>query len=302
MGSEEEILEYRQLNLSSCLTRYAELFSTVFPNALHLSSIDYLGWLYRDNPNGPALGFDAWDADTLAGHYVCIPVSFLIAGHKRRGLLSLNTAVHSDYRGKGLFTELASATYKLAETEGFDFVYGVANADSTGGFINKLDFELLGPLKALFTLGAAFSATKLLELDSTSELNRQIWSAEQLKWRCANPFNKVALAHPLPTGPQQNSARWAHCRASAGLSVHGLALIHDTPASMTATTHGSIRPIKLFIGTLPAGLCFNRISFSLPDRFRPSPLNLIYKPLSDNVPASIDISDSYISFLDFDAY
>ena len=40
----------------------------------------------------------------------------------------------------------------------------------------------------------------------------------------------------------------------------------------------------------------------LPRRLRPSPLNLIYRPLDDSVPTGDKVKLSTFEFLDFDAY
>ena len=59
---------------------------------------------------------------------------------------------------------------------------------------------------------------------------------------------------------------------------------------------------SLFLGLEPrldlASLGFLR----LPQRLRPSPLNLIYRPLNAPAPASLDAAQTAVSFLDFDPY
>jgi len=60
--------------------------------------------------------------------------------------------------------------------------------------------------------------------------------------------------------------------------------------------------LTLFLGLDPR-MPLGRLGFiSLPDRFRPSPLNLIYRPLSARAPRSLDPRATAISFLDFDPY
>ena len=109
-----------------------DLLRAVFPEALHFTN-EVIRWQYLDNPEGKAVGFNAWAGDVLAGHYVTIPLRARVHGKEERGLLSLNTATHADHRGKGLFTRLAQATYDRAASEGYGFVVGVANANSTHG-------------------------------------------------------------------------------------------------------------------------------------------------------------------------
>ena len=52
-----------------------------------------------------------------------------------------------------MFTILAERTYQYAAENGYRFVIGVANAQSTHGFIKNLDFKLIGPLDFKIGLG-----------------------------------------------------------------------------------------------------------------------------------------------------
>lgn len=122
------------------------LLQSVFKKHADKFSFDYLKWQYADNPVGPIVGFNAYWEDVLAAHYVTMPIYMNIEGKKTLGVLSLNTATHPDHRGKRLFTILAERTYQYAAENGYKFVIGVANANSTPGFIKHLGFKLIGPL------------------------------------------------------------------------------------------------------------------------------------------------------------
>ncbi len=106
----------------------------------------YLRWLYEDNPHGPAVGFDAYFDGELAAHYVTIPRVYSVGEEKVLGLLSVNTATHPNHQRKGLFSRLAAATFERAAHEGYQYILGVANAQSIHGFVNKLEFEHLGQI------------------------------------------------------------------------------------------------------------------------------------------------------------
>src|SRR6478609_3886385 len=105
------------------LTRLGQLFRAAFPTAHHLDA-GYLRWLYRDNPSGHVVGFDAFEGDVLAAHYACVPAEVRWKGNQVRALLSLNTATHPNFQGKGLFSQLATATFDHAAQSGFTLVYG----------------------------------------------------------------------------------------------------------------------------------------------------------------------------------
>lgn len=271
------------------LNNYSLLFSACFPDAAKFN-FEYLNWLYCINPNGNAVGFDAWDGDQLAAHYVCIPCIVNVCGQKHKLLLSLNTATHPKYQGKGLFTKLAEMTYVAAAAAGFDGIYGVANANSTPGFVKKLGFQLIEPLKAKVGFGK-------LHIDLKNMTNKQfqrIWTEQDLQWRCSNPNNPVYSRRESDCVEFSANAIGKILPAYAELSTSNL-------DNIKATIDRPIFPMRLYIGLLPVGSCNFKNYFNIPQRFRPSPLNFIYRPLGQNslVPERGTIN---FSFLDFDAY
>jgi GNAT superfamily N-acetyltransferase len=272
------------------LSQYVALFAECFPAATHYT-IEYLRWLYAANPAGTVVGFDAWDDDTLAAHYVCVPASVFVGGRIRRALLSLNTATRPAYQGKGLFTKLAAATYEGAKAKGFECVYGVANANSTPGFVRKLGFQLVTPLDAFVGLGA-------LGIDDIHAVCaraawRRDWGPDELKWRCASPANAVSLIEVRP----------GHYGAAAPTGRFGIQAWGEIPAPASSTadaTRASPLAPRLFLGLTPGG-DRRRLYARIPDRLRPSPLNLIFLDLATGV-RDIDPRSIFFTFLDFDAY
>lgn len=284
-------MDFRQIQTDDAsLARYADLFRSCFPDARHLNET-YLRWLYRENPDGEVLGYDAIEGERLAGHYACIPVTVDTFGIQRRGMLSLNTATHPDFQGRGLFTKLATLTYELGAERGMESVYGIANANSTPGFVRKLGFSLISSLDARLGIGTP----AVINWDKAKERTefRRIWSAESLRWRCANPTNAVHVVH--------SNTKTIELRARTDkslISVWGPAApLADPPEPESFGTP----PATLFIGLLPKGTYRYGLSISVPDRLRPSPLNFIYRPLAQGavVPEQGAIQ---CSFVDFDAY
>ncbi|MYN43990.1 GNAT family N-acetyltransferase [Pseudoduganella sp. FT93W] len=271
------------------LERYRALFTACFPaGAADRFTTEYLEWLYRANPDGRVVGFDAWDGETLAAHYVCLPAQARFEGQLIRVLLSLNTATHPDYQGQGLFSQLAHMCYDAATALGFDAVYGVANANSTPGFIRKLGFQLVRPLEARVGLGP------LLRKDSPRQPSfERHWSAAALAWRCANPNNPVTR--------RAAGAHWQFFAPSLSPMLPAIATLDQAPEVPGVASAGWTSPARLFIGLVPDAERSYWNYASIPQRLRPSPLNLIFKPLSARV-ARLDPARLRFSFLDFDAY
>lgn len=272
------------------LAAYEGLFQRCFRGASHLDA-RYLSWLYAQNPVGAVIGCDAWDGDVLAAHYVCVPVKAMIAGHPTRVMLSLNTATHPDYQGKGLFTRLADATYELGERMGIDAVYGVANANSTPGFLRKLGFSLVRPLDACIGVGRV-DRVDPREVRANAAFYRD-WSPAALEWRIGNPARSYRLVR------LDESA----IGAEASIGRLGLVAWDELPgASVSGASlpRASVRP-HLHLGLRPAGLRRATGWFDIPTRFRPSPLNLIFKPLRSGIEVP-EGSSVVLGQLDFDAF
>lgn len=272
------------------LAQYGALFAACFPGTDKFTPA-YLDWLYLANPDGAAVGYDAWDGERLAAHYVCVPARAWVEGREVRVLLSLNTATHPDYQGKGLFTKLAAMTYEAGAEAGYEGVYGVANANSTPGFIRKLGFQLVRPLEARVGVGALRHAPKAPAAALSFERS---WSPEALAWRCANPHNRVA---------SRNGGKRLQFHAAAVGMVPAYAEL-DAAALPPNTIDGhgpSPSPLRLFIGLAPDASANYWNYASIPMKLRPSPLNLIWRGFSPRVP-QLDAARIQFTFLDFDAY
>lgn len=270
------------------LAGYAGLFSECFPGATKLASVEYLRWLYAENPEGSFVGFDAVADGRIAAHYACIPMRAEVGGEGRRVLLSLNTATHPDYQRRGLFSKLAEATYAAGSSEGFRHVYGVANANSTPGFIRKLGFTLVRPLDAKIGLGRVMdeSASRLTQADF-----RVAWGAEALAWRMSNPAN-VVCGHRLKAVGTGFSAKTGR---------PGIVAWSELPIELAGDQHLLAPPLALrtWIGCVPPQLRTSSLYREIPASFRPSPLNLIFRSLAES---DYSPDSPFVSFLDFDAF
>ena len=258
-----QIREVRQTLVEDYATLLARSFNGFKP------SVEYLNWLYFANPRGDVKGFDAFDGVRLVGHYACIPIK--INGYISDSLLSLNTATHPDYQGRGLFSALASKTFDSVSTT-YANVIGVANAKSIGGFVKYLGFEKVGKLDLRFgSLGRPADGGRC-------------YSREELDWRISCPGRRLDLSEMGP----------CNYLVSARIKRYLPALKAVVP--VTPSQGG--RAVSSSLGMTLDWRRGAEPLFKLPEFLKPSPLALIYKPLLE--------SDSMIlksfSFPDFDAY
>ena len=270
---------------SDSIKLYTELLMQVFPES-NIFVEEYLKWEYSDNPIGEIVGFNAFENGNLVAHYVCQPVVANLFGKQARGLLSLNTATHEAHRGKGLFTKLADLTYKYAAENGFEFVYGVANANSTPGFIKKLDFQLVAPLDVKFGIG---KIAKNITRDQYCF--KRNWTRELLEWRVKNPIRAYEITSD---------------RIYADSKKYGIKAIlgefeKDIIDNIKGSKLKSLNPVKLFVG-LDNNINWKKsMYFNVPESLKSSPLNLIFKDLTEK---NRKLNTKCIKFqvFDFDGY
>ncbi len=274
-----------QLDASS-VANYARFLGEIFQKK-SLFTNEYVDWLYNQNPDGKTIGFNAIAPDQqLAAHYVAQPLQAMVDGQLVKGLLSYNTATHPNHGGKGLFTKLAQATYDHAASLGYTFVVGVSNQNSTHGFIKKLGFQLVGPLDVKLGVGKINFA-----LDQTYSYQRH-WTNEALQWRLNHPSKQYFVK-------RYKKNYEVLIPAKPGLNVVLGNFDHSfTELEQRKSVFGMA---KMWMG-IDAKASWNRGVFvNLPDRLKPSPLNLIFKDLTSEK-RQLDPTKIKFNVLDFDAF
>ncbi len=281
-----------KLNLDEKEIReYIGLFSEVYPKLNHLTQ-EFVEWEYIKNPIGSAVGFNAYHEDQLSAHYATIPMLAKMEGVEIKGLLSLNTSTHPKHQGQGLFTRLANETYLYAKELGYKFIIGVANSNSTPGFLRKLGFDLIQPLD----VRAGFSCYRFKKKVSDYRYQSS-WGTESLQWRLSNPRHKYnSIAKDGKTYILSTGGKPFLKVLIADFQSQELNGVHLKQESFIKRTYP-----KLWLGIDSNIDWENTPTIRLPDKMKPSPLNLIFKDLTDG---NITISPDSLKFnsLDFDAF
>lgn len=264
-----------------------ELFRSVWPKAHHLTT-EYIDWQYNQNPLGMAVGFNAWHRGRIVGHYAAQPLSGQIHGQPpEKGLLSLNTSIHEEYRGKNLFQRLAKSTYKAAVDLGCSFVVGVANQNVTLLRERLLRFQVVCPLQVKIGLGHP-------TLKDPAPLDfYRCWSDECLNWRINPPnlfYGRASGRDSVLMAATGQFGIWAEL-----IMDYNRKIFEKMPAVHPRN------PIRLWIGLDPQLDWRQTLRINLPMRFRQSPLNLVFKDLTDKE-RQLDPAKVKFSVLDFDAY
>lgn len=279
------------------------------------TEIPYLEWLYGRNPAGGPVEENLSDAQGLTGHYAVVPKLLAAGKSSVRIGLSLNTAVAERARGGGVFVKLASAVIQESERVGLKGIVGVANENSTPGFIRRLGFKLEKSLPVKIgvcvpmssgrhQLGrealnriAGFEAERRL---TEPELVSPLWTEELLHWRLERPgANYFAISDGTAgvIGTRVNySGMPFTCllglfAAKQGIRVNRLVSAACAQAGTAFYVYaGWNRDVALG-------------GFAMPRRLRPSPLNLIWRALGDEGSNTVSPAGfRRFEFLDFDAF
>lgn len=258
------------------LQEILQLMCLAFEGHAEKFNLEYMRWQYAGNPVGKIVGFNAYMGDVLAAHYVTMPIYMNIEGEKTLGVLSLNTATHPEHRGKRLFTILAEKTYQYAAENGYKFVIGVANAQSTHGFLKHLKFKLIGPLT--FKVGMGQNLYQRADYSYT-----RYWDKEIMDWRLKNPSmeyykNGDMIVSPIKPGFKK-------------------LVYHDKDGLVSLNMlHG--RPFNLYIGY---GADLRKGFYcGVPKFIEHSPFNLIFRDLTDGTLPEVTKDNILFELIDFD--
>lgn len=137
-------------------------------------------WRFRDNSAGPGIIYLSWDGDILAAHYAVTSVVLRINGQDWLTGLSGTTMTHPNYRGHGLFPELARRTYAHMAKSGMALVWGFPNVLSHRGFVRNLKWIDIYEIPALHLsltsrLSLPAPSGNVVELDRFDERFDYLW-------------------------------------------------------------------------------------------------------------------------------
>lgn len=266
------------------------LLAKVFDSKSALDWAGHLRWQYLQNPSGLAVCTNVFDSsNNLVGHYAVVPLPHFSSHHLEgsAAFLSLNTAVHRSVQGRGVFQRAALQTFSFIESKYKNAVLlGVANAQSTPGFVQKLGFTSLGPIPVKVSF-------KEISINHHRKLLK--WDTEKLKWRFSMPSEHSHYS------VGQNGI--VALKRKLGL---GFQVVLSNQINLVECASG-ILPVskkKSFL-KLYADLNLNSPDgFDLPSFLKPSPLNFIFKCIDLKMIPVVEKECRHSSFewIDFDAF
>ena len=251
----------------------------------HVYNENSFRYWYLDNPNGKVVSFNALYENIIAAHYALIPVKMSFAGEIKNGLLSMATVTHPEHRGKGLFKTLAKVSYEYAASVGFEFVIGVANANSFPGFIKYFDFKEISKLEVLI------GTCNNIRPDGDRRY-RMFWDEAGYKWRTSRKgYTKDTKA------VYGTKSFWKFKNAPLIKTFLGV-VEGDKLDKICIPKRSVLRPYNLYVGL---GSNARKIGYKdVPSFIKHSPFHLIFMDLTGGRLPEITKDNIFFQLMDFD--
>lgn len=260
------------------LQKVVNLQNIVYEGKHTFKSDGFRQW-YLNNPMGRVISFNAFWGDELVAHYACIPYKMEIQGRVVIGLFDMATVTHPSHRGKGIFRKLAQTTYDYAKEHGFEFVLGVANANSFPGYMKYFPFTFVGQLEVKMGLGTKIEC----DVDKTFKV---YWDKDSFNWRLkCDAANYSWKGHSL-LGKYNSMVQTYMGSYSESLLT----------SSDVQDKHWGFRP-KLYVGM---GARFKSLYLTVPKFIKRSPFNLIFLDLTEGKLPQITKDNTFFQLFDFD--
>lgn len=283
------MLELRRCELApAALGEVAGLVRRVIPRAREIDA-DFLAWDYARCPVGPAVGINAYQEGALVGHIAGTPFRAQLAGREERGLNLHHAVTDPAHGGRGIFKAFVSAVLEAGAAEGYGFVVGLPNANSTFGVVERLGFQLVRALDVKLGVGP----TPEREAEMEPEFAR-LWNQAELAWRLARPGARYRV---------QRRGASARVFAPAGMPgvVAELGTVESAWLGGSRAVTRAPGLLRIWAGLDPARRWARRPYLDLPRRWLPAPLNFVFFDLTGGA-RRLDPAGLRVDLLDFDAF
>ena len=277
----------KQIDLSdSSIKQISDFLTSVYDDKKKFN-YDYLSWLYRDNPDGEIIGFNAFDKDNnIIAHYALLPKLANFQNKNIKIALSINTATSKNAQGKGYFKKLANLSYDLARDLGIEKIIGVANQNSLNGFINSLGFKKICELEARISFLMFVKKNK----SSNNSIFKLVYDQNRINWRLSNPNKKYKILNK----------KHQIIYTDTNIFFRLIMMIFTEQKTTVQNSYINLPKIYLWIGNSKVIQWNKFFSFNIPSFLRPAPLAFIWKDLIND--QSISNDQLHFECIDFDIF
>ena len=297
-------MKFAPLTLSN-ITPWARLLATAF----HRPTDQMVQLLHFMQPESKLVAWGAWDGSTLAAQYSCLLRSLFLPSSPQTVTvgLSVNMAVHPNYRGQGLVKQVASPVYEALAA--CDVVAGAGFSNAAGVQVDKRSsgygHSVVGQLRPyLFWLRPQIHDPDICLTDQ--------WPAAPflpVKWGTAVQFawTPDSLQHRFACHPFRSYrfGVWQQAGVVAGIVVYRPIKLWGLPAVALLAAYGPDLPGLLrrwaggvvangyrlvhLVGTPTSTVIktLRQTAVCLPQPFSRNPYYLTLKPISPTLPEAI---------------
>lgn len=262
-----------------CLQKVVSLQNIVYEGKHNFTEDWFKKW-YLLNPMGDVISFNAFYQDELVAHYACIPYKMMIEGRVSLGLLDICTVTHPNHRGKGLFKQLAQTTYEYAKNNGFEFVIGVANANSFPGYMKHFPFTFVSRLDVKVGWGTNITQDK-------NKVFSVYWDVDSFNWRMKCGTANYSMKDNAVEGRYKSVV-------PTFMGAFPEKLLSES--IIRKKRHNALLPY-LYVGL---GAEIKSPYFNVPEFIKPSPFNLIFLDLTEGKLPPINKDNIFFQLFDFD--
>ena len=288
-GDSQKNLDLKELEILSIF------LSKIFRKNLNFQlkkkfSVEFLNWLYNENPNGKAIINNIYEDGKIIAHFALVPIKVMFENKTYKSALSVFTAVDKNYRGLYFFHKLASKSFEMAKSEGIRFIIGVANEISAELFIKCFKFQLISPLTVKIGL------SKFKEKNNLPHKFEILRDKKTLEWRLSNPRFKYQI--------YKENEKYIIFNNNYKLFKMNMGYVSnkdlDLQNKILFKDSYNLNPFNMWIG-LNNNLKDTKISFNFPKILKPSSLNLIIKDL-ESEETNLSKEDIKFNLIDYEMY
>ena len=270
----------------------AALLAAVFPQAPRLDPA-WLSWGYLENPLGPSISCEALAEGRVVAHAAgrWLRARLRAGGAPAPGILVHHAATDPAFRGRGLLVQLVEAAAARAAAAGAAFAVAVVNQNSFRAFVERLGFTAVRPLSVRVGVGPLPRRGPGAPPPDFEPVRDPAW----LAWRLA-----------APGSPYRERRRAGVCELWADSGLFGIPVlvgeVEDAAAAgLRLPPFAALSPLRAWVGVDGARRFRARPYVELPLRLRPSPLQLVFRPLA---PGVVPPAPERVRFeaIDFDAW
>lgn len=279
------MIEFKRSSVEK-IDEYIKLYNKAF-HKIGKKKI-YFDWLYRKNPMGEFIGIDCYFNDLIIGQVGGIPIEFDYLKKKVKFIISINVCVDPEHQGKKLFSKMAIELEELVKKLNFDGIIAIANKAATPAWQKSINLNFLKQLDVLL----GFGNFKDKEFDKNAYNFYSCWNNKKLEWRLENPHKRTYLSdRNHKTNSIYSETDYPFIEAYAPL------VFADNDIKIESVQKSLMKPV-IFIGLTQK--IKKKLFIKLPEMFKPSPLNFLYKFIKSN--NKLDSEKVFFTFLDFDAF